>query len=475
MAGTSTLSGVVGGGELHKSGVGTLVLAGTNTYKGTFLDGGIVQISKDENLGATSGAVTFNGGTLQLSADVTTARAMTINDAGGLIDTQGNTGTLGGILSGTGELTKDGTGTLVLTNAGNSYSGNTFIKEGTLRLSGAGWITGDVTNDGTLEFSSSAYQEFTGVISGTGSVVQSGTGTTITLSGQNAYSGGTSITAGTLAISEDDNLGTGALSIANGATLKLTNSFAFSHAVTLNDGGVVDTGTNSNTLAAVVSGTGGLTKTGSGLLTLSGTNTYAGGTTINGGILQISADANLGEASGSVTMAGGTTLELANGVTMDRTFTLNGDATIQTDEGTSTISKVISGDGGLTKAGEGALVLEGVNTYKGGTSINDGVLQVGSDDNLGASTGNLSFNGGELQITGSDFKSNREIALQAAGGTIDTLMNSPELAGDITGTGGLTKIGLGKLTLSGTNTYSGGTSIEQGILQIGSDDGLRGV
>ncbi len=474
MAGTSTLSGVVGGGELHKSGVGTLVLAGTNTYKGTFLDGGIVQISKDENLGATSGAVTFNGGTLQLSADVTTARAMTINDAGGLIDTQGNTGTLGGILSGTGELTKDGTGTLVLTNAGNSYSGNTFIKEGTLRLSGAGWITGDVTNDGTLEFSSSADQEFTGVISGTGSVVQSGTGTTITLSGQNAYSGGTSITAGTLAISEDDNLGTGALSIANGATLKLTNSFAFSHAVTLNDGGVVDTGTNSNTLAAVVSGTGGLTKTGSGLLTLSGTNTYAGGTTINGGILQISADANLGEASGSVTMAGGTTLELANGVTMDRTFTLNGDATIQTDEGTSTISKVISGDGGLTKAGEGALVLEGVNTYKGGTSINDGVLQVGSDDNLGASTGNLSFNGGELQITGSDFKSNREIALQAAGGTIDTLMNSPELAGDITGTGGLTKIGLGKLTLSGTNTYSGGTSIEQGILQIGSDDGLRG-
>lgn len=475
MAGTSTLNGVVGGGELHKSGAGTLVLAGTNTYKGTFLDGGIVQISKDANLGAVSGTVTFNGGTLQLSADVATARAMTINEAGGVIDTQGNTGTLDGIISGAGELIKDGSGTLVLTNAGNSYSGNTFIKAGTFRLSGAGWITGDVKNDGTLESSSGADQEFAGVISGTGSVVQSGTGTTITLSGQNAYSGGTSITAGTLAISEDDNLGTGGLTIANNATLQLTDSFAFSHAVTLNAGGTIDTGTNSNTLAAVVSGTGGLTKTGSGTLTLSGTNTYAGGTTINDGILQISADANLGAASGSVTMAGGTTLDLANSVTMDRAFTLNGDATIQADEGTSTISKVISGDGGLTKTGEGTLVLDSVNTYKGNTSINDGVLQVGSDDNLGDASSKLSFNGGELQITGSGFKSDRDVTLQAGGGTIDTLLTSPELSGNITGTGGLTKIGAGKLTLSGTNTYSGGTSIAQGTLQIGSDDGLSGT
>ncbi len=473
MAGISTLSGVVGGGELHKSGVGTLVLAGTNTYNSTFLDGGIVQISRDENLGVASGAVTFNGGTLQLSADVTTARAMTINDAGGLIDTQGNTGTLDGVLSGTGELTKDGTGTLVLTNADNSYSGNTHIKDGTLRLSGAGWITGNVTNNGTFEFASNGDHNFSGIISGTGSVVQSGAGTTITLSGRNAYSGGTSITAGTLAISEDDNLGTGGFTIANNATLQLTDSFAFSHAVVLNAGGTIDTGANNNTLAAVVSGTGGLTKTGGGTLMLSGTNTYTGGTTINGGTLQISADANLGEASGSVTMAAGTTLELSNDVTMDRTFSLNGDATIQTDDGTSTIKKVVSGNGGLTKTGEGTLVLEAVNTYMGGTSISDGVLQVGSDDNLGDVTGGLNFNGGELQLTG-DFDSDRNVSLQTGGGTIDTLLNSTKLTGSITGNGGLTKIGAGELTLSGTNTYSGGTFVEQGTLQIGSDDGQSG-
>ncbi|KAB2658097.1 hypothetical protein F9K94_07830 [Brucella tritici] len=474
MAGISTLNGVLGGGELHKSGVGTLVLAGTNTYKGTFLDGGIVQVGNDYNLGQAGGAVIFNGGTLQFSADVSTTRVMTINDVGGVIDTEGNTGTLNGILSGTGELIKNGSGTLVLTNASNSYSGNTFIKDGTLRLSGAGWITGDVTNLGTFEFANSGNHDFVGGISGTGSVLQSGAGTTITLSGQNAYSGGTSITAGTLAISEDDNLGTGGLTIANNATLQLTDSFAFSHAVTLNAGGTIDTGTNSNTLAAVVSGTGGLTKTGSGTLTLSETNTYAGGTTINDGILQISADANLGAASGSVTMAGGTTLDLANSVTMDRAFTLNGDATIQADEGTSTISKVISGDGGLTKTGEGTLVLDSVNTYKGNTSINDGVLQVGSDDNLGDASSKLSFNGGELQITGSGFKSDRDVTLQAGGGTIDTLLTSPELSGNITGTGGLTKVGEGQLILSGDNTYSGGTSIEQGTLQIGGNDGLTG-
>ncbi|KXO75889.1 autotransporter-associated beta strand repeat-containing protein [Brucella anthropi] len=473
MAGISTLNGVLGGGELHKSGVGTLVLAGSNTYNGTFLDGGIVQVGNDYNLGQAGGAVIFNGGTLQFSADVSTTRVMTINDAGGVIDTEGNTGTLNGILSGTGELIKDGSGTLVLTNANNSYSGNTFIKDGTLRLSGAGWITGDVTNWGTFEFANSGDHDFAGVISGTGSVIQSGAGTT-TLSGQNAYSGGTSITAGTLAINEDDNLGTGGLNIANNAILRLNNSFALNHTIELNGGGIIDTGANNNTLAGIVSGSGGLTKVGSRTLTLSGINTYTDGTTIIDGTLQIGADANLGEASGSVTMGANTMLELASSVTMDRTFTLNGNATIQTDEGTSTISKVISGDGGLIKAGEGTLVLDGVNTYKGGTNINDGVLQVGSDDNLGDSTGVLFFNGGELQVTGSDFKSNREVGLENGGGTIDSMLNSPELSGDITGTGGLTKIGEGQLILSGDNTYSGRTFIEQGTLQIGSNDGSKG-
>ncbi|NKW10712.1 hypothetical protein HGG76_20705 [Ochrobactrum tritici] len=87
---------------------------------------------------------------------------MTINEAGGVIDTQGQTATLNGRLSGAGELTKDGSGTLVLTDAGNSYSGNTLIRNGTLRLNGAGWITGDVTNLGIFEFANSGDHDFAG-------------------------------------------------------------------------------------------------------------------------------------------------------------------------------------------------------------------------------------------------------------------------------------------------------------------------
>lgn len=475
MAGASTLNGVVSGGELHKTGAGTLVLAGNNTYNGTFLDGGTVEISTDTNLGAANGAVTFNGGVLRFAGDVTTARAMTINNAGAVIDTQGHTGTLGGVLSGAGELTKRGSGTLVLTNGGNSYSGGTSIEGGTLRLSGAGWITGNVTNAGILEFASNGDHDFAGIISGSGSVVQSGAGSTITLSGRNTYGGGTSITAGTLAISEDDNLGTGGLTIANGGVLQLNDSFAFTHAVVLDAGGTIDTGANDNTLANVISGTGGLTKTGSGKLTLSGSNSYSDGTVIKGGILQIDADANLGAANGSVTMADGTTLELINDIVMNRAFTLDGKATIQTDDGTSTISGIVDGNGGLTKTGVGTLVLNGANTYKGDTSINDGVLQVDSDNNLGDAASQLFFNGGELQITGSGFSSQRNITLEAGGGIIDTLLNSPEIAGNITGAGSLTKVGEGKLTLSGDgNTYSGGTFVERGTLQVGSDDGQHG-
>src|SRR5262245_23391525 len=142
----------------------------------------------------------------------------------------------------------------------------------------------------------------------------------------------------------------------------------------------------SNNLSTTVSGTiedggtfGGsgasLVKIGNGTLTLSGTNTYSGGTAINGGVLAVSADANLGAAAGGLAFGGGT-LRFLGGFTTNRSVTLNaGGGTFDTSAATaSALGGTISGTGGLTKTGAGALTLLGTNNYTGGTTINAGTL-----------------------------------------------------------------------------------------------------
>jgi fibronectin-binding autotransporter adhesin len=113
-----------------------------------------------------------------------------------------------------------------------------------------------------------------------------------------------------------------------------------------------------------------LVKVGLGTLTLSGTNTHSGGTTINGGVLAISADTNLGAAAGGLAFGGGTLRFLSSFIT-NRAITLNaGGGTFDTNAGTgSTLGGTIGGIGGLTKTGAGALTLLGTNNY---TGRNDG-------------------------------------------------------------------------------------------------------
>jgi len=141
-AGSTTYSGAISDSgtanaiSLVKSGAGTQVLAGTNSYSGgTTITGGILNISADTNLGTTAGALTFNGGTLQLGAGVTinASRLVTLTASGGVVDTQANTGTIAASIGGVGGLTKVGNGTLILTGS-NSYSGSTTVNSGTLSL-----------------------------------------------------------------------------------------------------------------------------------------------------------------------------------------------------------------------------------------------------------------------------------------------------------------------------------------------------
>ena len=299
-----------------------------------------------------------------------------------------------------------------------------------------------------------------------------------------------------LSISQDANLGTppsapvaNQLTL-NGGTLQATASFALDAnrgIALLPLGGTIGvTGANVLTYGGVITGAGSLTKSDAGTLILSGVNTYSGSTLVNAGVLSISQDANLGTPPGApvdhLTFNGGTLQATASfALNANRRITLLGPGgTIDvTGANVLTYGGVIGFDGAgvfsLTKSGAGTLMLSGVNTYSGMTAINDGVLSISQDANLGtppgAPVGNqLTFNGGTLQSTTSfTLNPNRGVTLNAGGGTFDvTGANVLTYGGVITGPGNLTKAGTGTLTLSGSNTYGGATLASGGTLQAGS-------
>lgn len=193
------------GGSLVKAGTGTLVLTGDNTYTGgTTISAGTLQLGD----GGTSGSIVGN-----------------VQDDARLVVNRSDSLTLAGDISGTGTLEQVGAGTTVLTG-NNSYAGGTTISAGTLQLGDGGTsgsIVGDVLNDATLAFNRADTLTFDGSISGTGAVNQIGTGTTL-LTGDNPYSGATTVSSGTLLVGDAAHAsaalsGGGAVQVAAGATL----------------------------------------------------------------------------------------------------------------------------------------------------------------------------------------------------------------------------------------------------------------
>jgi autotransporter-associated beta strand protein len=121
--------------------------------------------------------------------------------------------------------------------------------------------------------------------------------------------------------------------------------------------------------------------------------------------------------------------------------------------------------GVFDKTGSSTWTLSGTTNSVTPWAINGGTLAVSADNNLGAASGGLSFAGGTLQFL-SSFATNRATTLNIGGGTFDTDGNNTTLAGLISGSGGLTKVGAGMLTLLDTNSYSGGTSLKGGTLDL---------
>ena len=197
-------------------------------------------------------------------------------------------------------------GTTILT-ADSTYAGGTTISAGTLQLGNGGTsgsIVGNVVDNGTLVFSRSDVVTFPGVVSGTGLLTQAGSGTTI-LTAANTYSGGTTISAGTLALGNGGTSGSITGNVENNGTLAFNRSD-----VVLFPG--------------VVSGTGSVAQIGSGTTTLTGNNTYTGNTTISAGTLQLGNGGTSGSIIGNIADNAALVINRSDAVTLPGTISGSG-------------------------------------------------------------------------------------------------------------------------------------------------------
>jgi autotransporter-associated beta strand protein len=273
------------GGGLAMSGSGVLVLSGENNYTGTtFLIAGTIQVSDDANLGAAANPLQFYIGNLEMTATMSTPRPFNFQGAANITVDPTFTGTLTGQLTGPGGFQKNGTGTLLLTNDTNSYTGTTIIAAGTLEINGdtALPLSNSVIDNSLLLFNQPDTITFAGPISGSGGVtIQNGN---LIFSGTNTYTGTTTIATGkTLQINSNGGLP--------------TNSNVFNNGLLLfNNPGKANS-------AGVISGAGSLTMEGSGNVILSGNSTYTGPTTVQSGILTVD-----GSVTSPITVNSGGTL-----------------------------------------------------------------------------------------------------------------------------------------------------------------------
>ncbi len=423
---------------LEANSQGTLNLNGTAASRGV-LETGYIQ----EGSGALGGTINFNGGILRVTGhEANFIRNFETGDVqilanGVFIDTQNFNVGITQVLQGAGGLTKQGPGTLTL-NSANTYLGDTFLASGTLALGHA-----NALGTGTLRVTSSATAlQATTDLSGANAVGNDVLlSTTLNVSGSNNLTLGGTVTGNTGANRRIDNNMTG------GATLELgqINISNEAAARTLFIGGSGDTAI-SGAIGNGSATTGNLTKDGTGVLTLSGANTYTGTTAINNGTLKLGAN-NVLPGNVNVGNAPGT----------QGTLDLNG----KTDTiGALTLGSATTSVAGLVNqvidsAGGGTLTLGGTVTYNPGTAdFHRGQAVISANIDLG--TANLNTNNARI------FSVNDSVN---AG--VDLLVS-----GDISGSAGLFKNGAGILELSGNNSYTGSTYINNGTVRLGSDTAL---
>lgn len=507
-----------GGGHLTKDGPGSVTLSGNNTFSGTttvlagtlLLNGGTALLD--------NGAVAISGGTLNVASSETIGSLM--GTSGAVVLATGSTLTVGGNNAGTtfsgdingnGGLIKIGDGTLSLGGT-NTYNGATTLSAGGINASGGAAIGNNsavtVASGATLTVMDA---ETIGSLSGLGNVVLGATLTTggnntstgflgaisstnssgitkvgsgaFTLGSSNSYTGGTTLTAGTLAVQTNSALGTGPITF-NGGTLGITTTSALTIPNNVNmtaDGGIVFVDDAEAIFSGAFSGTGALTVTGvingpREILTLTNTGNstaWSGTMTATNAAIQFAADSMLG--SGAITLNSGSVLLATASTTVDNDVVIGGPGIIFSNTGNLVISGVVSGSGALTTGGTTGttVTLSGNNIHtgsltvaaaklilSGGSAVNDNsAVTISNSTTLELATsetiGSLAGSSGNTLILGAN-------TLTTGGNNTTTTF-----AGTIGGNGGgLTKNGNGTQILSGSNTFTGGVQISSGTLTV---------
>jgi autotransporter-associated beta strand protein len=524
--GAATLTNAISGtGRLVKSGSGVLDVTGANTFGGgTTIQQGAIRVDDLARLG--TGQVVANAGSslilnyngagqlLQLTPFLTGGGSfikegsgdvvldLASGYTGGTIIREGRLGLNNGSALGTGAIQIDagaelGLGGVILSNNltgsglvrktasnvvelyGNNtgFTGTLLVEDGVLfAISGDALGAGTLRIDGgtSVQLGAAADSVVTAVLAGSGTFEKLGGGA-VTLTGTGSqFSGGIGVTGGTLQIAGSQNIGTASVFIGNNSTLRLDTL-------------------GSTTFGNVISGSGKVIKTGTGTVFMMGANNYTGGTDIQQGAIRVTDVSVLG--TGAITVQAGAALDLSiagaqtlaqnvtgagilrksgsgdltlianglaggvditNGRVIFSTAGALGGGPVTTAAGTQlvfdsttteTMSNLVSGAGGLTKNGSGVLVIQNANTYTGGTVINAGRLGLNNGQGLGTG-GVLIQQGAQLNLGGVSVANN----ISGAGQVVKTASN----------------IG----TLTGTNTYSGGTDIQGGSLRVTSPAAL---
>ncbi len=489
-SGSLLMTGNVNNNEIEKIGTGTLTLGGTtnNTNLEAEVKAGVLVLAKDssEDVHAINGGLYIDdGGTAQLGGtggDQILTTGQVVVDGTGVFDLNGRSegisnlvgsghvtntaatttstftvgendadGSFSGQLqdgAGVLALTKTGGGTLTLTGA-NTYTGVTTINNGKLQIGDggtAGSITGNVTlvGGGALLFNRSDDVTYGGNVSGVGSVMKFGTGT-LTLSGANSHTGDTWIYEGTISVTNGAALGAndpdGVVYIEDGTTLNLNN---------VNAGG--------SNRAIYVYGSG---VDGKGAITSTGTSSLAGDF-LGGDNIAIGGEGSLtltGVISSTVTKVGSGTLTFAG--------TQANAASAVVQEGKVVLAKDSSDD--VSAIGYGLTVGSGTIAQLAGTGGNQIAYGAIVDVQSGAT---LDFNGRNESI--STLTGEGTVTNTAASTTSIITLGENDEDSDFSGTlqdgaGALAleKTGSGTLTLTGANTYSGGTVVNVGTVAAG--------